>query len=179
MKPIALGIAVTLAVLAAAYLFIATPALAPLGEDVGQVYANDTYGISFSYPEGYVLSEGQVGEGLYVIQLIREEDAVPVVAGGEGPTALTIEIVSVGEEFTLDDWLKAPTSNFQISDGTYTSRMTAGLPSVHYNWSGLYQGETVALLHEKAAVALSVTYHSPTDPIRAAYDEVLSSLRLR
>jgi hypothetical protein len=181
MKSIGTGIAVALALLAAGYLFIANPVVAPLApsQSAGQTYANDTYGVSFSYPEGYVLSEEMGGEGLYVVRLIREEDAVPVVAGGEGPTAITLEIAPVEDDLTLEGWLTSPASNFQISNGTYSSHEVEGLSAVHYSWSGLYEGETTALLHEGHVVALSVTYMSPADPIRAAYDEVLSTLRLR
>ncbi len=181
MKPVVLGIVIALALSAAAYLFLSAPA--PLPETPSAVgtslYANGTYGVSFAYPAGYLLSEGETGEGSYAVTLIREEDAVPVIGAGEGPTAVTLEFVPASEDFTLSDWLASPRSNFHLSDGTYASTTAAGKEAVHYGWSGLYEGETTAFLHEDWVVAVSVTYFSPADPIRSAYEQILETLRVR
>jgi hypothetical protein len=177
MKPALLGLIAGIAVLVAGYFFMGlmfVPIASPT--PTSNTYANDRFGISFTYPEGYILSEKSVATDHYAIALIREEDAVPVVAGGEGPTAVTIEVYNA-EEGSLVDFLARPESNFQISDGTYASMTVAGLDALSYGWSGLYEGETTAFIRNNYVFAVSVTYRSPSDPIRAAYEEVLSSLR--
>jgi len=180
MKPIILGIVLVLAVAVTGYLFFISPATPEVAHTPSMnLYANGTYGISFSYPENYVLSEQEYAQDHYVITLIREEDAVPVIGAGEGPTAITFEIYGQEEGATLSDWLSDPRSNFQLGDGTYASTTVSGNDAVHYGWSGLYEGETTAFLHEGNLIAVSVTYMSPSDPIRATYDAVLASLTLR
>jgi hypothetical protein len=180
MKPVILGIIVVLALVVTGYLFWGSPAAAPeapTAKDMN-LYANGTYGLSFSYPENYILSEQEAGPGHYAITLILEEDAVPVV-NGEGPTAITFDIYDHKEGGTLSDWLTRQESNFQISDGTYASTTVGDVEAVHYGWSGLYEGETTAFMHEGKVIAASVTYRSPSDEIRNVYEAVLESLTLR
>ncbi len=180
MKPPVLGIVIVLALLAAGAIFFASDAMAPQQVVVPeQTYANQVYGISFSYPAGYLLSEQAAGDGPYVITIIKEEDAIPRT-NSEGPTAISIAIYDgpIGDG-TLDGWLAANESNFALGDGTSVSSTVNGAEAVTYRWSGLYEGETTAFLHETNLVAVSVTYMSPSDEIYAAYQNLLASFRLR
>lgn len=185
MKGPLLGIIVVLALLGMAAIFYAGPALAPEQiPPVEQLYSNGVYGISFSYPVGYLLSEedmtGPNDPHHYVITLIREEDAVPVVAGGEGPTAITIDIYSKGESEDMPAWLRAhPESNFALGDGTLADMSVGGAHASRYSWSGLYEGETTAFFHNNWTILVSVTFMSSADQMRADYEYLLDSFRLR
>jgi hypothetical protein len=148
-----------------------------------QTYDNAARGISFVYPEGYVVSEEERGtgeRGHYSIMLVRDEDRVPPV-NGEGPTAITFDIYQNNiDKQSLVTWLNnSSASNFKLSNGAYASTTVAGQPAVTYAWSGLYEGKTVAFLHKDSIVALSVTYMNPDDSNLGVYDIVRTSLKLK
>jgi len=155
----------------------------PLVEDEVQymTYQSGTYGISFSYPEGYVMREenrGDMGRAHEAIVLVREEDSM-IPENGEGPTAITFDFYgNSAEQSTLQDWLADPYSNFQLGSGEYASTTVSGTDAVQYRWSGLYEGESTAFLHRDTIIVVSVTYFSPEDQNVAVYREILQSLQL-
>lgn len=148
-----------------------------------QTYSNDTYGISFSYPDEYELSEREAGTAQrwhHVITLMRKED-LPPPEGGEGPPAITFDIYQNNlDKMSLNQWLTGTNaSNFKLGNGTFSSTTVNGREAVSYSWSGLYEGRTVAFLHKDAVVAVSGTALMPTDPIYADFDAVVRSIQLR
>lgn len=157
---------------------------APLpSQENGHRYVNDTYGIAFHYPSGYVLEEGEKGdraERHYAIVLTRQEDASPR-ENGEGPPTISIDIYQDHPDHqTLSEWLKDNnTSNFKLSDGTYVFTEINGTEAASYRWSGLYEGETTALLHKGNVVAFTVTYLTPEDAHLNVYRELQSSVELK
>lgn len=183
MKPTILGIVIVLALLAAGAIFYGGSALAPLPQAVvEQSYTNDLYGISFAYPAGYVLTEGEVGTAErrhYFISIVRDEDAAPR-ENSEGPAAISFDIYqNDNDKQTLAHWLTSSNeSNLKLGDGSYASTTVDTAEAARYSWSGLYQGETTAFLHKNNIVAVSVTYDAPSDEIRTAYAQVLASLHL-
>jgi hypothetical protein len=113
-------------------------------------YSSDAYGISFSYPSDYVLTEqdiatAQAGTKTYhQITLINKKDLrVPV--NGEGPTAITIR-------FNAPD-MKAPPSGRPSATTT-----VSGFPAVSSSWSGLYEGTTIVVTRPAMTYTFSVTY---------------------
>ncbi|MBP9817040.1 MAG: hypothetical protein KBD05_03370 [Candidatus Pacebacteria bacterium] len=140
-------------------------------------YTNDVYNFSFSYPDGYVITESTVGTDHYAIRLVKEEDAVPP-ENGEGPTGITIDIYT-NNALSLSEWVTtAALSNFALGDKTSTPTSVSGVSAVQYRWSGLYEGETTAVLHKGNVIAVSVMRINPEDHTEA-YKEVLSSLTLK
>lgn len=140
-------------------------------------YESAAYGFSFSYPEGYVLSESEVGSGYHAIRLLREEDATPP-EGGEGPTGVAVDVYQ-NQASSLLEWMQTSSvSNYQLGNKAYEPTSVAGVPAFRYRWSGLYEGETVAFLLGGNVIAVSVTRLSPEEHAEA-YQEVLSSFKLR
>lgn len=140
-------------------------------------YTSEAYGISFSYPEGYLISEGAVGNDHYAIRLVREEDAIPP-ENGEGPTGVTIDIYA-NNTLPLSEWVATSNlSNFTLGDKSSTPTTVSGVPAVSYRWSGLYEGETTAFLYNGNVVAVSVMRIKPEEHTEA-YEELLSSFELR
>lgn len=180
MKPTVLGIVIVIALIAAGAIFYAGSSFTSQPpQPVSALYSNGVYGISFTYPTTYLLSEESRGASHH-ITLIREEDAVPVVGGGEGPISITIDIYPLPAGLSLDAWVRgAPESNFALGPGTYDTVTLPGVEGVRYLWSGLYEGETVAFIHQEHVYALSVTFMSPADQIRIDFDTLLESLRVR
>lgn len=145
-------------------------------------YRSDAYGISFTYPEGYVLTEAERGDGHrghYSIVLMQQED-LPLPKNGEGPPAVTIDIYQNNlDQMSLVAWLTTTNAlNYKQGDGTYASTTVAGTEAIVNRWSGLYEGETTAFLHKDNLVAVSVTYFTPEDQIIDDYRGTISSLQL-
>lgn len=140
-------------------------------------YTSEAYGFSFSYPEGYLITEGVAGSDHYAIRLVKEEDAIPP-ENGEGPTSITIDIYT-NNTLSLSEWVTTSNlSNFSLGDKISTPTNVSGVSAVSYRWSGLYEGETTAFLHKENVVAVSVMRINPEEHTET-YKEVLSSLTLR
>lgn len=183
MKPQLFGIVLILVLLiAGAYfygkqMFTQEPVAIP-GATGENLYANGTYGFSFVYPDYYVLTEQEVGNAErmhYAVTLVDTDDTV-LPEGGEGPTAITIDVYQNNlDKQTLDDWLETNQSNFKLGAGTRAVTSVGGKEAITYSWSGLYEGETTAFIHGDNIIAISVTYFSRTDQIRADYLALLAS----
>ncbi len=133
-------------------------------------YSSDAYGISFSYPSDYVLSEqdiatAQAGAKTYhQITLINKKD-LPVPANGEGPTAITIA-------FNAPD-MKAPPSGRPIATTT-----VSGFTAVSSSWSGLYEGTTIVVARPAMTYTLSVTYMEMGADIVQDFVQVRDSVKI-
>jgi hypothetical protein len=146
-----------------------------------QQYTNDALGISFSYPSGYIIQEGEHGTATsthYAIVLTRTKDA-QIPENGEGPTDISVDIYGNPAHQTLQDWLGTSASNYALAPLPYATTTVAGISGVLYPWSGLYEGITAALPHGDTIVAVSVTYLDQTDTNLSAFQQVLTSLKLR
>ena len=145
-------------------------------------YKNAEYGIAFSYPAGYVLSEQEVGNGErwhYNITLIHQSE-LPLRQNSEGPPTLSIDLYQNDiDNLSLTEWLTGNSlSNFKFGDETYTSTGVGGTDAVAYSWSGLYEGRTVAFLHRKAVVAVTGTYLTTEDKIYKDFSVLIKSFEL-
>jgi hypothetical protein len=145
-------------------------------------YSNDQYGVVFQYPKSYVLSESEVGtstvDGHHSIVLIKDEDRVPPV-NGEGPTAITLSIYEATSTGAFSEWLGSSASNRQLSASPTASTTLSSEQAVTYTWSGLYEGRTIAALHNNKIYSLSVTYLNPDDENIGVYEVVKKSLILK
>lgn len=175
---VVLGILLVAILIAVGYLFLReAPAVTGMTS-----YENPAYGIAFTYPDTYVLSEAERGGGVrghYVITLIAASEGLPP-ENGEGPTAITIELYQNNlDQNTLIEWVSGTNAaNFKLSDGTFKERTISGERALQNDWSGLYEGKTTMFLHEQSAVAVTVTYLTPEDAILDDYERVLSSIEL-
>jgi len=72
-------------------------------------YTNVEHGISFTYPDTYILNEMEVGNGErwhYNITLIDREAATKVRENSEGPTSITIDIFQNNlDKLTIAEWV--------------------------------------------------------------------------
>ncbi|MES2994822.1 MAG: hypothetical protein V4681_02230 [Patescibacteria group bacterium] len=186
-KPLRSLILIVLAIAivgAGAYALYTKKALSPTGPAPaavsGKQYMDAERGFSFQYPTFYELFEREAGTAereRHTITLIRESDTVPV-EGGEGPTAISIDIIQNDiDKQSIMDWMTNRTeeSNFNLGDGNYTSTTVGGADALVYNWSGLYEGKTTVFAHGDDIIAVSVTWLTPTDGMLADYDRLLKS----
>lgn len=148
-------------------------------------YVSETYGIAFEYPDSYVLEQGSRGNpgnserSQYSIVLTRQEDFGPRV-DSEGPTTITIDIYdNIPEATSLTKWLFGKNeSNFKLSDGAIASTTIDGVEARTYRWSGLYEAETTAFIHNDRIIAVTVTYIAPTDANISVFRDLLASIEL-
>lgn len=149
-------------------------------------YESAQYGISFRYPDTYVLTErdmeGSAQRRHHVITLMDKVAAANIPENGEGPTSITVEIFQNDlDKQDVEQWVKGTNnSNFKLSpDGTLSEGQVAGSPSVSYTWDGLYRGESTVFAHSQNIVMASVTYLTPSDQIRADFAAILASIALK
>lgn len=178
MKKLPLALAVLVLIILAVLVYRETTTESP---QASHAYTSEIYAFSFSYPEGYVLSEREVGNAHrahYAITLTRAED-VAVPEGGEGPTGITIDVYQNNlDQQTLLAWLTGGNdSNYKLGDGTYASTTVDDTEAIRYSWSGLYEGETTAFRHAGGIVAVTVTRLAPDDHTET-YESVLASFEL-
>lgn len=142
-------------------------------------YTNFAHDFRFTYPEGYVLTEQEVGtdeRGHYQIMLVRAEDATPP-ENGEGPTAVTIDVYQNNlDTLSVMDWMNnVSASNYKLGNGTSVKASVGEQDATSYTWSGLYEGRTTVLAYKDDLIAISVTWMAPEDEIIDTYEHVLDS----
>lgn len=147
-------------------------------------YSNAEFGISFTYPDSYVLTErdmpGSAERGHHVITIMDREAAANIPEAGEGPTSITIDFFQNNlDNLTVEQWVKnTSNSNFKLStDQKLTNTTLAGSPALSYTWDGLYWGESIAAENRGYIVVFSVTSISAEDQIRSDFVGVLESIR--
>jgi len=184
---ILLGSIVVLLVLVGGYVFISkgneTLTPTPVPQDTSKIYSSVDYGISFTYPETYVLTERALGNGErshHNITLMDREAAANIPQNGEGPTAITIDFIQNDiEKLSVRDWINNDSrSNFKLSpDGELISTTIAGKEALTYTWDGLYRGQSIVFAHKDAIVMYSVTYMTPGDKIVSDSIEIFESIQ--
>ncbi len=139
----------------------------------GNTYSSLEHGISFSYPEGYTLSERDE-LGAHVVTLVAASAEVP--EAGEGPTSITVQIIPNTGDQTAEEWIRSsPLSNFRLSGGTPAEVMVGTDSALAFAWDGLYPGTTIVQARGEKIYAFSVTYLSPEDSIRTHFAQVVAS----
>ncbi len=142
-----------------------------------KTYGNAKSGISFSYPDKYVISERDTTENnklRHVIVLIDEKD-LPIPENAEGPTAITVDISPNTPKQTLAQWFEK-SAGFRPS--TYATTTVQGVPAITYTSTGLYEIDSTAFIHEGNVVVISVSYMNVADGIRADRTRLIESLKL-
>ncbi len=191
LRPLAL--LAVLAVIGSAFYLMLQPAEEnpSIGEHVVETvrsvqYVNETYGLTFSYPDTYVLSErdaeGNAMRAHHTIVLMDKNDAASIPANGEGPTTISIDIFGNGiDKQTVEAWIKnSSNSNFKLSiDDVLASTTLSGVPGFSYTWDGLYRGESTVVSNSDDILMFSVTYRDSTDVIREDFRSLLRSTELQ
>lgn len=151
-------------------------------------FLSDTLGLSFAYrtfPDGYMLIENETeSEGAFSYKIMKRSDYRELQESTEpreGPPVMTIEEFPNPGNRSLEDWIKTDRrSNYALQGeekGGMKSEAIGGKNAIRYSWSGLYEGDSVAVIHQGSAVVMSVTYFGPGDQIRKDFEELLTSIR--
>lgn len=180
--------AVVLALGLAAYLYLFPASNSEVETPKMNTYSDANFGVSFTYPDTYVLSEtdtqsSQDASGrIATIVLVDKVAAANIPEAGEGPTSITFDIYVANPLFTsLDAWIRgSQQSNFQLSrDSVISPASIAGIEALSYTWDGLYMGRSVALPHGEEILVASVTSLTPNDVILSDFEAILATLVLK
>ena len=152
-----------------------------------QSYDNPTYGVSFSYPDSYVLTErdepGLAQQSRHVITLMDKTAAANIPENGEGPTTISIEVFESAaiDSRSVEQWIKnTNATNFNLSPNQTLSQTTvAGVQGLSHAWDGLYSGESTVIVHKDNMLVFSVSFMARTDSIRSDFTELLRTVQLR
>ncbi len=167
MKPKYLIIAVILGVIAGYFYFSGKSEPAPSNL---QHYEDAEYGISFSYPDSYVLGFFDAPERElrkhHAINLIPKQ-SLPLPQESEAPPMISIDIYQNDiTKQTTEEWIhNTPSSNFELGEGKLSEVMVSGMPALSYRWSGLYEGTTIVLARPNWVYAFSVSYFEMGDQL--------------
>ncbi|MBP9757668.1 MAG: hypothetical protein KBD06_03655 [Candidatus Pacebacteria bacterium] len=185
-------IAVLFVIAAAVFIMIRPASEKPtIGENIVETpklnqFVNAKYGIEFSYPEGYVLTEHDVGNTAerdhHAIVIMRAEDATNLPEAGEGPTSITIDIYGNNiDKQTVERFIhNTSASNFKLSiDEKIATTTVAGEQALSYTWDGLYRGDSTVLAHKDNIFMFSVTYMDTAAIIRDDFAYMLSTVRFQ
>lgn len=138
-------------------------------------------GYSFAYPENYVVVENPAGSGVRESLTVMTRGDYADFQGSdvprEGPTAITVEVFDNPNALSAGAWAERnPLSNFNRTFGDYKVATLGGEAAVAYRWSGLYEGESVAVSRDGRVYVFSVTWMDVSDTIRSDYRDVLASV---
>jgi len=136
---------------------------------------------SFRYADGYVAVPQEEGEGTGVALYDRAEweEFSNATEPREGPTAITVSVYENPDELPFQVWLReSPQSNFTLGTEEFTSVVMEDGVGIRYQWSGLYEGESVALFDGGDVYLLSVTYFTREDQKVADFATVVETFRI-
>lgn len=151
--------------------------------DVREYYSDGTFGFRFPYPASYVRkvvddpSVEQVMHRSIILVAGNDADAFYSETPTDGPPAITVDVFTnaLAATHSIADWVRqSPQSNFNISpDKQLADSTLGGLPAVRYRWSGLYEGESVAVALGQNILIASVSYRASDDAIRTDFENLL------
>jgi hypothetical protein len=149
-----------------------------------KTYSNETYGVTFTYPNNYDLQENSLSsaQGATVVVLTDKKAVSP--SNGEGPVSMTIGMYPLaafspasGADPLLSWVTSSPYSNFSQSAQKEPGLTTIANQNAYlYTWDGLYNGTTVTTLHDGSIITFSVTYDGNSDmQIRQDFTDLVAS----
>lgn len=155
-------------------------------------YRSDLFGVSFSYPERYLLfetkGEGAEGKEYYVVTLVPDSPFIRDLMKGvpydtEGPPSIHFSFYRErSRSVSLEAWIRANwQSNFDSSDpaqsGVLTPTAVAGIPALSYHYEGLYSVDVVAFVYGEWIVIAGVDDAACAgDHMRDDFTSTLASL---
>jgi hypothetical protein len=148
-------------------------------------YQNPRYGVEFSYPDNYALSETEATGTQEGTIVTLTEKSIHIPLGGENPTSITIAMFSgtgttTGNKDPLTQWVKTSSySNWSVAkqEAPGTTTVSDKIAEL-YTWDGLYQGTSLALLHEGNIILFSVTYDGEADlKNRQVFSDIMANVR--
>jgi len=148
----------------------------------GVIYESSSTGFSFAYPDTYVLvrapESSELLEGVTLMIKSDYEELEASTEPREGPPSITVMVYNNALGASPSQWVMAQPqlSNYGVATSDVLPTLVSGMEAVRYSWSGLYQGESVAVSHQNRIYIFSASWLTPEDPQREDLETVLSSV---
>jgi hypothetical protein len=146
-----------------------------------ELFMDPTIGISFGYPDRYVVEQDAPWweEGYLHSIMLTDKDAGTPPSDSEGPPTINIDVYARdSSNRTIEDWIRGDSrSNFQLSsDGMLTQTSLGDIEGLSYSWDGLYRGDSIAIMENGRIFVFSVSYLAPEDRIKADFEGIVSTV---
>lgn len=183
---IIIGIVAVIALAAGAYLLLSpseTPNQAGAGSPATRTeHADPALGLSFSYPNNYVLEEREGTNPMKSIILMKREDVEGMRTnppiGGEGPAVISIHVFpNEKKQFPVAFAMEhTDYSAYNLKTGNDEERVVGGANALLYSADGLYPARYAVVAHGSFVYVFVGQYASPEDPMRADFTSLLESV---
>lgn len=151
-------------------------------------YASTELGIQFEYtvyPNGYVLQriekrasddENLLGSLLLMRQTDLDE-LLESIEGREGPPTISVLVFDDVDNMQLSEWLAANNGFTNFSEQGVEDITIGGEDAIVYNWEGLYNGQTAAVMMGSRVYVFTGNYTDPSDGRLDDFEDLLESVR--
>jgi len=179
---IALGLIVVLALAGGGYYLWSNSAVdsqEPVVEVEDHEYHSAQYGLSFSYPDTYGMTEHDEGtaERITHAVVLMDKD-FQIVPESEGPPVIAVTIFENPENLSLSKWITDTSySNYKLAtDPTLTPTFVGGQIAFLYSHSGLYETDAVVTMYNGRVYMFTTGWIAATDQIRTDFQKVLDTV---
>lgn len=141
-------------------------------------YQSTQNAVSFEYPSSYDLTERTdsfEGNTISVITLIPAGVQIPDMS--EGPAGMSLIVIPAGTT-SLESFVRTKSiANFNLSpDETLAPTTIGGEQAFSYRYSGLYENDAVAVMHNGRIYLFSGAWIAADDQIREDFSSLLDSV---
>ncbi len=190
-KTLTIGVAVALVagvLIIGSFFLNQTPSEQPVPQNGQQEstaisYNSSELGISFEYPENYMLQtheQGTAERDWTVLTLIDSEILRSAIENGasEGPPAIAIQVFNNPEGYTAEEWIKGMSySNFKLSsDEVLTPVTVGGEAGLAYRHSGLFENNAAVVVRGEKVYMFSVSWLTPQDENVRDFGHILETI---
>lgn len=151
-------------------------------------YTDPDFGLTFQYPDGYVVKkrERETVLGAYQsIVLIRDDtqdegSQAERERAMEEPPTLSLHRYALREENqTVSEWLSDyPESHFNLRIGATSTVHVGGETAIEYTHDGLYETRVIALRHKDAILAFAIPHKDLDQKMVQDFEFLIKSVEL-
>lgn len=151
----------------------------PVTEVEDNEYHSAQYGISFTYPDTYNMTEHDAGTGERMTHsVVLIDKGFQPMQDSEGPPAIAVTIFENPENLSLENWITTTSySNYKLTtDETLRATTVGGRPALAYTHSGLYETDAVVVMNNGRVYMFTAGWLTAGDQTRADLQTILSSV---
>lgn len=142
-------------------------------------------GLSFTYPADYIAITPEFPDeaAQEVVTLFTKSDYEELQASTEpreGPTAISLQVFSNEANLAPQEWVAQNAGLANYSEALAAPRAVSvdDQDALRYRFTGLYEGDAVAVAHGGYLYLFSVTWMDAAAEIRGDFESVLASVSL-
>ncbi|MEQ9669021.1 hypothetical protein [Coleofasciculus sp. G2-EDA-02] len=158
-------------------------------KDSQNTYKNESLGISFEYPEGFVVddtneqsdTESEVRRGSVEVWTQADYQAIQNdFEGTELPANVSLWVYRNPDRLSLQEWVKSR-SDYFVSPENYKEQQVANQDAIAFESTGLYESENLVLssLDGQDIIVISLAKGSGNEAVyQQAFEQIRGTLQL-